>query len=361
MTLGQDSHATTRSTASCVTDPPCSPTLTLSACSIISPSAGYAGISVLLPAHTYEYLTLCIHNETVICTNNTVPRGESISAADSYCCRLGSAAHKSRALMPAAAAAPAEETSGISEYEQFRLDNIKRNEEMLRALGISVSIVTSAAQGRMAPTASTRRRRAVPKGPRVDDGSERRSARNVGRDQPDYADPEIREGGRSSASGGGSSGARAVAEEEDAAGTVPAPATKRQKILHANRTEEPPPKPVNSRSCKNLNADVDGLHTKWLGEIIPPMGGQVKRAAMEAASAEGPPSFSRMSGTPFNICDTSYFRAQTRGDYPDSRRLRLRAETRVANSMRRHPGVGECCVPVYQRLWRRLQEREKKR
>jgi hypothetical protein len=33
-----------------------------------------------------------------------------------------------------------------------------------------------------------------------------------------------------------------------------------------------------------------------LGKIIPPMGGQVKRAVMEEACAEGSPSFSRMSG-----------------------------------------------------------------
>jgi hypothetical protein len=197
-------------------------------------------------------------------------------------------------MASAAAAAAADDSSGISEYEQFRLDNIRRNEEMLRSLGISVSMVTSAASGRMAPTATTRRRRAVPRrGPRVDDGTERRSARHLGRDAPDYVEPELREGGRRGATaGGGATGG----DDDGEAAAAPAPATKRQKILHANRSEEPPPKPVNARSCKNLNADIDGLRAKYLGEIIPPMGGQVKRAAMEAASAEGPPSFSRMSG-----------------------------------------------------------------
>ena len=194
--------------------------------------------------------------------------------------------------MAAAAAAEDDAEAGLSEYERFRLANIRRNEAMLRTLGINVSGVSSLAAGSMAPTAATRRRRAVPrKGPRVDDGTERRSARFQGRDAPDYTEPELREG--SGARGGG---AAASAEEEGGA-AAPAPATKRQKILHASRQEKPTsPKPVAPRSCKNLRADLDGLHTTHLGAIIPPLGGQVKRAAMEAASAEGPPSFSRMSG-----------------------------------------------------------------
>ena len=196
--------------------------------------------------------------------------------------------------MAAAAVAEGDAEAGLSEYERFRLANIRRNEAMLRTLGINVSGVTSLAAGSMAPTAATRRRRAVPrKGPRVDDGTERRSARFQGRDAPDYSEPELREGG--GARGGG---AAASAEEEGGAAAAPAPATKRQKILHASRQEKASssPKPVAPRSCKNLRADLDGLHTTHLGAIIPPLGGQVKRAAMEAASAEGPPSFSRMSG-----------------------------------------------------------------
>lgn len=193
--------------------------------------------------------------------------------------------------------ASAAEETGISEYEQFRLDNIRRNEEMLTSLGISVSLVTSAASGRMAPTAVTRRRRAVPRrGVRVDDGTERRSARNVGK-APNYSDPELREASRSSSeAGSGSAIVGDIKSENNDAGDQ-GPATKRQKILHSTRHVEPSPaKPVNARSCKALNADREGLRTKHLGEVIPPMGGQVKRAAMEAASAEGSPTFSRMSG-----------------------------------------------------------------
>ena len=131
------------------------------------------------------------------------------------------------------------------------------------------------------------------RGPRVDDGSERRSARNVDKKAPDYSEPPLEEAPRGSVPGG-SGGRRAAAAAET---SDDPPATKRQKILHANRKAElAPAKPVNARSCKVLNVDLEGLAIKLLGEVIPPMGGQVKRAAMEAASAEGPPSFSRMSG-----------------------------------------------------------------
>ena len=51
-----------------------------------------------------------------------------------------------------------------------------------------------------------------------------------------------------------------------------------------------------SRSCKYLRADLEKLQSEWLGNIIPPLGGQVKRAAMEEVSAEGSPTFSRLSG-----------------------------------------------------------------
>lgn len=45
-----------------------------------------------------------------------------------------------------------------------------------------------------------------------------------------------------------------------------------------------------------MRADCDNLEKTSLGKIIPPIGGQVKRAAMDALSSEGPPTFSRMSG-----------------------------------------------------------------
>ena len=38
------------------------------------------------------------------------------------------------------------------------------------------------------------------------------------------------------------------------------------------------------------------LETNFLGQIIPPLGGQVKRAAMEECAPNFSPTFSRMSG-----------------------------------------------------------------
>ena len=188
--------------------------------------------------------------------------------------------------------------AGLSEYEQLRLANIRRNEEQLRSLGIDVGGLTQQALGRMAPTAATRRRRARPL--RIPDGSERRSARNLGRPSPDYADvadPQRRSdsGGSGGGGGGGGSAAGPTAEAVAPQESVVLPeGTKRlkRKITH---TAEPPPKPANARSCKNLCVDLERLSSLYLGRIITPLGGQVKRAAMEAA-AGGSVTFSRMSG-----------------------------------------------------------------
>ena len=195
---------------------------------------------------------------------------------------------------------------GISEYEQLRLDNIRRNEEQLRLLGLDVGGLTQQAAGRMAPTATTRRRRARPR--HIPDGTERRSARNLGRPSPDYAeaaDPKHATLGGSGSGSGSSVGGAAVAAASATATSTAAPAAaedhrplalvggyKRQRIT---RAADPLPKPANARSCKNLTVDVERLASLHLGRIIPPLGGQVKRAAMEAA-AGGSVTFSRMSG-----------------------------------------------------------------
>ena len=58
----------------------------------------------------------------------------------------------------------------------------------------------------------------------------------------------------------------------------------------------PRPPPATATSIRNLDADVDGLRRRFLGRVVPPLGGQVKRAVMEAASPGVSPTFSRMSG-----------------------------------------------------------------
>ena len=73
---------------------------------------------------------------------------------------------------------------------------------------------------------------------------------------------------------------------------------KKQGAVPAARSvsaQKVPVRASNPRSCRNLKVDFGHLDT-FLGNIIPPMGGQVKRAVMEEASADGSPTFSRMSG-----------------------------------------------------------------
>ena len=175
----------------------------------------------------------------------------------------------------------------ISEYEQQRLQNIQRNEEELKRLGLNIGGMTVSAVGKMAPTSLTRQRRAIPR-KRIDDGTERRSIRNLGKDQPYYKD--IIEPGAKAAKA-------APLEDEDAGDENDEDHTsrevKRRKIV---RRDASIPKSSNGRSIKNLKVDLEGLQERHLGMIIPPLGGQVKRAAMEAAITGVVPMFSRMSG-----------------------------------------------------------------
>ena len=166
----------------------------------------------------------------------------------------------------------------LSDYEKLRVANILRNEAELKRLGLDVSALTSAALGRQAPTAASRRRAVRPKGA----PPTRRSARAAGLPAPDYREP---------------SGAaqRALDADVDEEGRVAAPA-RRRAPASASAAARGPEKPGGPTSLKNLDADLEGLRSKFLGRIIPPLGGQVKRAVMEAASPSASPTFSRMSG-----------------------------------------------------------------
>jgi hypothetical protein len=63
------------------------------------------------------------------------------------------------------------------------------------------------------------------------------------------------------------------------------------------KSNAPRAKPnTNPRSIKNLKVDLKHLTNHFLGRIIPPLGGQVKRAAMEECAPTSSPTFSRMSG-----------------------------------------------------------------
>ena len=168
----------------------------------------------------------------------------------------------------------AEAAPALSEYEQLRVANILRNAAELKRLGLDVAAHTMAALGKQAPTARTQKRAVRPKGA----PPTRRSLRAAKLPAPEYKEPT-------------GSAARALDAEVDDEGRVAAPGGRRKRA----KTEAYAP-PANPSSIKNLDVDLDGLRERYLGKIIPPMGGQVKRAVMEAASAGGPPTFSRMSG-----------------------------------------------------------------
>ena len=183
----------------------------------------------------------------------------------------------------------AADDSGLSAYEKARLANIKRNEAELKRLGLHLNRLTAPATGRQAPTRESRKSRAVP--PRS-----RWSARLLGKDKPDYREVSeadlstTRVGKRKAAS---SSSSVPVAKRSKVGASSSRPA---REVVQSSRAAARSSKPSNPRSCKNLKADVAHLDAHFLGKIIPPLGGQVKRAVMEEASASCSPKFSRMSG-----------------------------------------------------------------
>ena len=159
----------------------------------------------------------------------------------------------------------------LSPYEKLRLENIRRNEEELRRLGLHVNKLTTLSAASSSSSALTRRPRR--KKTKVHLEAVRRSSRVCGRPAPSYKEYGEKE------------------FEYNGGDPVRRPA-KRAKTQNVKST-----KPANPHSIKVLNADVAKMQANWIGTIIPPWGGQVKRAAMEELySGKGSPRFSRMSG-----------------------------------------------------------------
>eukprot|EP00040_Diaphanoeca_grandis_P023974 m.131130 g.131130 ORF g.131130 m.131130 type:complete len:303 (-) comp29523_c1_seq1:331-1239(-) len=167
--------------------------------------------------------------------------------------------------------------TGLSEYEQQRLANIESNKKMMMLLGLDCSSLTLPALGKKAPLKQKSRPLRPKKNEKEVPTSTRQSARLVGSQSIDYADNVDSE------------------QTTSTLDTKPVQSAKRRRVTHVTKS---PAKlvQVNPRSCKQLQADLISLAKSSLGKIIPPLGGQVKRAAMEALSGEGPPTFSRMSG-----------------------------------------------------------------
>ena len=185
----------------------------------------------------------------------------------------------------------------LSPYERARLANIQRNEMELKRLGLHLNRLTVPATGRQAPTQESRRARAVP--PRS-----RWSQRLKGKPEVDYREVGETDLSTSSSSPAFSGSIRRVSKKAKTIGKSSASSssssfsTSTTAAVHSSKAEaRASAKQVsNPRSCKNLKVDLDHLDTHFLGKIIPPLGGQVKRAVMEEASASCSPKFSRMSG-----------------------------------------------------------------
>jgi hypothetical protein len=178
-------------------------------------------------------------------------------------------------------------TANLSAYEIARLENIARNTAELRRLGLHVNRLTRPAQGAQKPSAATRAKRAVP--PRS-----RWSSRLVGKPEVNY-----KEDSSSSAASSSSSPRkkqRKSNSSSSSANVLPRNSLSNKTIAGGHQIEPLPARSTNPRSIKNLCVDLKHLNTNFLGQIIPPLGGQVKRAAMLECAPKSSPTFSRMSG-----------------------------------------------------------------
>jgi len=150
---------------------------------------------------------------------------------------------------------------------------------MLVKLGLAPKRFTVKAVGKKAPLPRRVKRRVIT-------GPTRRSLRLAGLPTPNYKEERIE-------------------ENTSPRKTISPPplkrvkrATARQMAMAAKKRPSSSLPRCSRTSVKFLNVDVERLHSSWLGKIVPPMGGQVKRAVMELAvsSKRCSPKFSRMSG-----------------------------------------------------------------
>ena len=164
----------------------------------------------------------------------------------------------------------------LTDYEKLRLENIRKNAEELSKLGLNLSLLTNVAAGKLKPSKATRISRAIP--PRT-----RWSSRLLGRPAPDYTGIKI-------------NGDLDEDDDEEEMEDLKKTSHSSSKTQRTRTVSTVATAPTNPQSCRNLRCAVSHLKETWLGKIIPPLGGQVKKAAMEQACAEGSPTFSRMSG-----------------------------------------------------------------
>eukprot|EP00041_Stephanoeca_diplocostata_P003463 m.34866 g.34866 ORF g.34866 m.34866 type:complete len:308 (+) comp14336_c0_seq2:188-1111(+) len=170
------------------------------------------------------------------------------------------------------------DTDTDSEYERLRLLNIEQNRKALLALGLDVVSFTTAAVGTKAPI--RRKSRPLCILTKAPTGLKRRSARLLQKSEHDHAETS-------------EDTHKLSLEYLDVVSDTLLSRKRRRTIPKSLRHPSPC---VQSKSCRCLRADHKSLAKKFLGKVIPPVGGQVKRAAMDVLSAEGAPVFSNMSG-----------------------------------------------------------------
>ena len=187
---------------------------------------------------------------------------------------------------------------GMSMYEKLRIINIRRNEAALKAIGLDTNELTTLARGDKAPlkagTKGKQKRRRIPKVPT------RFSTRLRNIPAVNYKDIEEN-------NDQGVAESRPERRKRPAKAEIPIefpnqpPGKRRRKAPDRygptkSIVADKPAAPGGRQSIKHLDVDLDYLDTNFLGKIIPPLGGQVKRAVMETSCRSATPKFSRMSG-----------------------------------------------------------------
>jgi hypothetical protein len=190
--------------------------------------------------------------------------------------------------------ATSSKANDLSDYEVARLENIARNTAELKRLGLHVNKLTRLAQGAQKPTMATKRKRAVPP-------KSRWSSRLSGMTPINYKVDTSRFLSRKKQRiSDKSSSISTVIDDDDQllpkTSTQSSTSNTSANSSSSSCSRSTAKSNTNQRSIKNLKVDLKHLNNNFLGEIIPPLGGQVKRAAMMECAPTCSPTFSRMSG-----------------------------------------------------------------
>ena len=217
---------------------------------------------------------------------------------------------------------------GMSMYEKLRIINIRRNEAALKAIGLDTNELTTIARGDKAPLNAnkssngnkTKKKRRIPKVPtrfstrlrnipavnykELDDFDNNNTTNSSTNNY--YKNNNNKR--QKKQSNNNTTNQTEEQDDDDEPIYIPSelPGKRRRKATkHFNPNDNGSSsscssitmtKSIGRQSIKELNVNLKYLDMNYLGKIIPPMGGQVKRAVMETSCTSGTPKFSRMSG-----------------------------------------------------------------